>query len=64
MLKNGLFIVSLGLIAFVYSVDAVAGTYNWANLVTAVFLMAVGGVVAFKGYARNKRKDHPTGGKK
>lgn len=49
MEKNGLLLISIGLIIFVVSANAVQGTYDFLSMITAVSFMAVGGFVFRKG---------------
>lgn len=56
MFKNGLFIISIGLIAFIYSVNPITGVYQWANLLFAIFLIGIGLGVTIKGHQRNKER--------
>lgn len=55
MFKNGLFIISLGFLFFVYSANAVTGSYNWPNIITSVALIVLGTVLAIKGRAKEKK---------
>ncbi|MHC5268071.1 hypothetical protein ACYSNO_02615 [Enterococcus sp. LJL98] len=57
MFKNGLFIISMGLIAFIYSANPITGVYQWANLLLAFFLIALGTGVAIKGHRKNQEKE-------
>lgn len=63
MFKNGLFLMSLGFLLFVYSANAVAGTYNWPNLIFSLLMITLGGVVAYLGHKRDKRKEQEHGSK-
>ncbi|MDH6364465.1 cbb3-type cytochrome oxidase subunit 3 [Enterococcus sp. PF1-24] len=54
MVKNGLFIMSIGFLLFVYSANAATGEYNWINLLSAVFLIAIGFFVYRRGAKKEK----------
>lgn len=56
MLKNGLCIVSIGMIFFLYSVNAMTGSVHWANLITSVTVILAGALIAWRGYVRDKKK--------
>ena len=49
MEKNGLLLISIGLIVFVLSANARLGTYDFLSMITAFSLMAAGGIVFRKG---------------
>lgn len=49
MEKNGLLLVSIGLIIFVISANAQTGTYDFLSMITAVSLMVVGIIISRKG---------------
>ena len=49
MEKNGLLLISIGLIIFVVSANAVQGTYDFLSMITAVSFIAVGGFLFRKG---------------
>lgn len=49
MEKNGLLLISIGLIIFVVSANALQGTYDFLSMITAVSFMVVGGFVFRKG---------------
>ncbi|MFW3537878.1 DUF3188 domain-containing protein [Vagococcus fluvialis] len=53
MEKNGLLLVSIGLIVFVLSANARLGTYDFLSMITAFSLMAAGGFI----YRKGKRKE-------
>lgn len=55
MFKNGLFLVSIGLIIAVVNVDAQAGTYNWLSLVTALFIALMGLSLIWFDYRKKKK---------
>lgn len=54
MIKNGLFLCSIGLIVFVYSANMNTGKYDFLSMATAIFLMAVGGYFFFKGRKKDQ----------
>ncbi|OTN76993.1 hypothetical protein A5886_002073 [Enterococcus sp. 8G7_MSG3316] len=55
MFKNGLFLISIGSILFLYSANAQSGEYHWVNLITSIIIMAVGGLIASIGHKRQKK---------
>lgn len=55
MFKNGLFLISIGSILFLYSANAQSGEYHWVNLITSIIFMAVGGLIASIGHKRQKK---------
>lgn len=55
MFKNGLFLISIGSILFLYSANAQSGEYYWVNLITSIIIMAVGGLIASIGHKRQKK---------
>ena len=52
MEKNGLLLISIGLIIFVVSGNARLGTYDFLSMITAVSFMLVGVVI----FSRGKKK--------
>ncbi|KAF1303476.1 hypothetical protein IV487_09325 [Enterococcus saccharolyticus] len=56
MLKNGLFLISVGMIFFLYSANAQTGTYNWPNLIVAIFIIVIGVICFIVGNKREKIK--------
>lgn len=57
MFKNGLFIISIGLLTFIYSINTITGVYQWGNVVIAVFLISIGLIFTIKGHRRNKETE-------
>lgn len=55
MFKNGLFLISIGSILFLYSANAQSGEYHWVNLITSIIIMAVGGLIASIAHKRQKK---------
>ncbi|MGC6767164.1 hypothetical protein [Enterococcus sp. LJL51] len=55
MTKNGLFIISIGLLMFVYSANAQTGSYNFANIITSLVVMAAGLFFFVTGRKREKQ---------
>lgn len=55
MSKNGLFLISIGLIIFLLSSNAVTGQYDLLSIVTAVTFIIFGTVFILK---KNKKKDN------
>lgn len=55
MTKNGLFIVSIGLILFVYNANAQTGEYNMLNLLSAGILIVAGSIVTYMGIKKEKK---------
>jgi uncharacterized membrane protein YdjX (TVP38/TMEM64 family) len=56
MLKNGLFLISIGMICFIYSVNAQTGTYNWPNLIVSIFFIILGISLFIKGNKKEKKR--------
>lgn len=54
MTKNGLFLVSIGLVLVMLSANAKTGTYDGLSLVTAAFLILSG--VGLMLWAKRRRK--------
>lgn len=57
MVKNGLFICSIGFLIILYSLNPTSLQYDFKSLATGVFLVAVGGYFFFKGSRKKKRED-------
>ncbi|WP_218144097.1 hypothetical protein [Amphibacillus marinus] len=55
--KWGLFMVSIGCLLLLFSANARTGNYDYLSLVTAIFLIVVGSVLAFKYKQPKKMKD-------
>lgn len=56
MLKNGLFLMSLGFVFFMFSMNTVTGEYQWGGFVFAIILIATGGLLFNKGRINDKKK--------
>lgn len=54
MIKNGLFLCSLGLLFFVYNANQNTGTYVWINMALGLVLAASGLLLFLKGSKREK----------
>ncbi|MGG0716091.1 DUF3188 domain-containing protein [Robertmurraya massiliosenegalensis] len=52
--KRGLFLLSIGLLLFLFSTNAKTGEYEIFNLTTALVLIIVGTIFAVKSKKRNK----------
>lgn len=55
MMKNGLFLISIGLIIFILSANAKTGQYDFLSIITAVSFMVAGGFFFFKGKKREEQ---------
>ncbi|KQL52474.1 hypothetical protein AN964_02235 [Heyndrickxia shackletonii] len=56
MVKNGLFLASIGCILLLISANARTGEYNIFNLTTALFLIIVGAFMVFREKRKIKKK--------
>ena len=54
MEKNGLFLISIGLIVFMLSSNAKTGVYDFLSIITSVFLIIAGAGLFF--WSRRKAK--------
>ncbi|MGC6767170.1 hypothetical protein ACYSNR_04675 [Enterococcus sp. LJL128] len=55
MTKNGLFVISIGLLMFVYSANAQTGEYNIVNIFSSLVVMGIGLFFFLKGRKRDKQ---------
>ncbi len=53
-MRNGLFLISIGLLVLMYSLNQNTLSYDYLSLVTAFFLLITGGVLAFKAHKKEK----------
>lgn len=53
-MKNGLFLISIGLLIFMYAANQNSLNYDFLSLTTAVFLMVTGGIIAYKANKKEK----------
>jgi Na+/proline symporter len=60
MIKNGLFLASIGFLIVLYSLNPNSMVYDLYSMVTGVFLIGLGGFFFFKG----KKKEEADGRKK
>lgn len=58
MIKNGLFLMSVGLIIFLYSANAKTGAYDFLSIITASSFFAAGLFFFLKGRKREKQEQH------
>lgn len=56
MLKNGLFLMSIGLLIFVYSANAKTGVYDFLSIITAASFFGAGLFFFLKGRKREKQE--------
>lgn len=56
MTKNGLFLISIGLLIFMYSANQNTQQYDILSMVTAIFLVALGSFLVFKDRKKNKQQ--------
>ncbi|MGB3161798.1 DUF3188 domain-containing protein [Carnobacterium sp.] len=54
MIKNGLFLASIGMLVLMFSVSRETFEYDFLNLTTALFLIIFGGVLVYKGNKKEK----------
>ena len=62
MMKNGIFLCSIGLLVFVYSANMSTGKYDFSSMATAISLIAAGLFFYFRGKKKEKSKDDQTNG--
>ncbi len=58
MLKNGLFLASIGLIMFLFSVNPAKQQYDFLLMTSSVFFITSGGILFFKGIKESKEDKH------
>jgi len=60
MIKNGLFLCSIGLLIFIFSVSPESLEYNFVTMGIAAALIVLGGILFFKGRKRalTEKQDH------
>ncbi|MEH6991576.1 DUF3188 domain-containing protein [Neobacillus drentensis] len=56
MVKQGLFLLSIGCLLLLFSANAKTGNYDILNLTTALVLIIVGTFIVFREKKRNKTK--------
>lgn len=56
MLKNGLFIMSIGFIFIMYSINSVTGVYQWGKVIFAIILIVVGAIIFNQGRLNDKKE--------
>lgn len=57
MIRNGLFLSSIGFLIILYSVNPTTYKYDLLNMTTGFFLAAIGGYIAYKGIKKEKKAD-------
>ncbi|QCA29282.1 DUF3188 domain-containing protein [Vagococcus xieshaowenii] len=57
MMKNGLFLISIGLIMFMFCVNRVTLEYDFLLMTTAVTLIIVGGILSFRANKKAKQTE-------
>ncbi|MBP2098385.1 DUF3188 domain-containing protein [Enterococcus rivorum] len=60
MIKNGLFLCSIGLIIILYALNPTSMKYDLLSMTTGIFLVVVGGYFFFKGKKKeeNQKKNN------
>lgn len=53
-MKNGLFLISIGLLIFMYATNQNSLNYDFLSLTTAIFLMITGGIISYKAHKKEK----------
>ncbi|WP_265455324.1 DUF3188 domain-containing protein [Enterococcus sp. HY326] len=56
MLKNGLFLCSIGFLIIVYAMNPMTASYDFLSLTTGITLVCVGGYFYFKGKKKEEKK--------
>lgn len=56
MLKNGLFIMSIGFIFIMYSINSVTGVYQWGEVIFAIILIVIGAIIFNQGRLNDKKE--------
>ncbi|MBO0439113.1 DUF3188 domain-containing protein [Candidatus Enterococcus ikei] len=62
MIKNGLFLCSIGLLVFLFSLDPSSMQFNFLNLFIGIILIASGGYIVYKGNKKQKEEQRKTKG--
>ncbi|WP_207694472.1 hypothetical protein DOK67_0000222 [Enterococcus sp. DIV0212c] len=62
MIKNGLFLCSIGLLVFLFSLNPNSMQFNFLNLFIGIILIASGGYIVYKGNKKQKAEQHKTKG--
>ncbi len=57
MVKNGLFLCSIGFLIILYALNPSSMEYDFRSLATGLVLVAIGGYLFFKGSKKEKRED-------
>lgn len=57
MVRNGLFICSIGFIIILYTVNPASLSYDLLSMTTGIFLVVVGGYFFFKGKKIEEEKE-------
>ena len=55
MVKNGLFICTIGSLIILYALNPASMKYDVLSMITGIFLVAVGGFFFFKGKKREEK---------
>lgn len=56
MLKNGLFLMSLGFVFIMYSINTVTASYQWGKVALAIILIVSGAFLFNKGRIKEKEE--------
>lgn len=62
MIKNGLFLCSIGFLAFLYSVNTQTGQYNFLNMAISILLIGAGGYLFWQGHKKEQENKKKNGG--
>lgn len=61
MVRNGLFICSIGLIVILYALNPASMQYDLLSMTTGIFLVVVGGYFFFKGRKNEEQQKKKNG---
>ncbi|MEG0289704.1 MAG: DUF3188 domain-containing protein [Carnobacterium sp.] len=61
MIKNGLFLASIGMLILMFSVNRQTLHYDLLSLTTAAFLIVIGVLMAYRGSKKEKTEDTAKG---
>lgn len=56
MLKNGLFLISLGFISIMYSINTITASYQWGKVGVAIILIISGAFLFNKGRIKERKE--------
>jgi predicted membrane protein len=58
MVRNGLFMCSIGFLIILFTLNPVTMTYDLLSMTTGLFLVVVGGYIFFKGKKNEENKEN------